>query len=230
MPNIVGFLDATVRRVCRPSWFQRVCYSGHRKFHCLKFQNVIFPDGIIAHQWGPAEGRRSDAYVLWLSRLVPFLREHLKFFLPTPADRAMHQPIDPNMPDGVMPATLGNPPYIQYGLYGDKGYSVQADGCVQVPFKRYGNHQLTALEQLFNSQMSKVRISVEWGFLRTLQTFAYLDHWKQMKVWGTPVGPYYKAATILTNCYTCLYPQKALPVRYFNVQPPALEDYLHFTV
>ena len=35
--NCVGFVDGTVRPLCRPTYFQRACYSGHKKVHAIKF-------------------------------------------------------------------------------------------------------------------------------------------------------------------------------------------------
>ena len=62
------------------------------------------------------------------------------------------------------------------------------------PFR--GAH-LTDNEQEFNTQMSKVRVSVEWGFGKIIQMFAYLDFKKNLKVLLQPVGKYYLVASIL---------------------------------
>ncbi|KAK1860396.1 hypothetical protein I4F81_002985 [Pyropia yezoensis] len=39
---------------------QRLCYSGHKRRHAIKFQSVLTPDGLILHLYGPVEGRRHD--------------------------------------------------------------------------------------------------------------------------------------------------------------------------
>lgn len=44
VPNCIGFIDGTVRPICRPTKNQRIFYSGHKWIHCLKFQNVFTPD------------------------------------------------------------------------------------------------------------------------------------------------------------------------------------------
>jgi hypothetical protein len=59
-----GFIDGTARRICRPIHGQRLFYSGHKRMHCLKFQGVTTPDGIIAHLYGPVAGRHHDIFVL----------------------------------------------------------------------------------------------------------------------------------------------------------------------
>jgi len=59
-----GFVDGTVRAICRPKVNQRVVYNGHKRVHSLKFQSVVAPNGLIANLLGPVEGRRHDAAML----------------------------------------------------------------------------------------------------------------------------------------------------------------------
>ena len=35
--NLFGFVDGTVRPLCRPTRFQRIVYNGHKRIHALKF-------------------------------------------------------------------------------------------------------------------------------------------------------------------------------------------------
>lgn len=56
-----GFIDGIARPMCRPGVAQLVAYSGHKRCHCLKFQSVMVPNGLICHMFGPIEGRRHDA-------------------------------------------------------------------------------------------------------------------------------------------------------------------------
>ena len=37
--NCWGFIDGTVRPVCRPQEVQRVVYNGHKRVHAIKFQS-----------------------------------------------------------------------------------------------------------------------------------------------------------------------------------------------
>ena len=47
--------------VSRPGGgLQRASYSGHKRKHALKFHNVLTPDGLFFHLFGPVEGRRHD--------------------------------------------------------------------------------------------------------------------------------------------------------------------------
>jgi hypothetical protein len=53
LTNCFGFVDGTVRQICRPGKNQRVVYNGHKRVHALKFQSVTLPNGIIANLYGP---------------------------------------------------------------------------------------------------------------------------------------------------------------------------------
>lgn len=64
LTNCFGFIDGTVRAICRPGEKQRVVYNGHMHVHALKFQSVALPNGLIANLYGPVEGRRHDAGML----------------------------------------------------------------------------------------------------------------------------------------------------------------------
>ena len=79
VPNCWGFIDGTCMYICRPSYGQRSCYSGHKRQHCVKFQAVMTPCGLMAHVFGPIEGSRHDAFMLGESNLLQSLLEgHLQ--------------------------------------------------------------------------------------------------------------------------------------------------------
>ncbi|XP_074634726.1 uncharacterized protein LOC141893231 isoform X2 [Acropora palmata] len=65
-----GFIDGTARPICRPIRNQKIMFSGHKRTHCVKFQSVITPNGLICHLFGPLEGRRHDAFMLHESGLL----------------------------------------------------------------------------------------------------------------------------------------------------------------
>ena len=157
--------------------------------YIFHFQSVQAPNGLIAHMFGPIEGRRHDAFMLGVSGLANKLH---RFQTPT-----------------------GEP----YVIYGDPAYGLACN--IISPFR---GTRLTDDEQMFNTQMSKVRASVEWGFGKICQNFAYLDFKKNLKVLLQPVGKYYLVASILVNCHTCLYGSQTST--YFNLDPPSLETYL----
>ena len=74
LDNCFGFIDGTVRPICRPGENQRVVYNGHKRVHALKFQSVTFPTGMIAHMYGPV-GKVLDVlheflitkFIIWIS-------------------------------------------------------------------------------------------------------------------------------------------------------------------
>ena len=53
LDNSFGFIDGTVRPMCKPATHQRVVCNGHKKIHALKFQAVALPNGMIASLYGP---------------------------------------------------------------------------------------------------------------------------------------------------------------------------------
>lgn len=73
LTNCFGFVDGTVRPICRPGENQRVVYNGHKRVHALKFQSVAIPNGLIANLYGPVEGCRHDAGMLKDSGLLEIL-------------------------------------------------------------------------------------------------------------------------------------------------------------
>ena len=222
--NCTGFLDTTLKRNTRPHIGQQAVYSGYKKIHGMKYQNVITPDGIIATQWGPVEGRRSDIWILAESDLIPTLTNRWRFVVNTPATIAQHTPSRAGAPNMFRPGGVG-PDFIQYCVYGDRGYTPDHSGAVVAPFKRYpGEAQLTEAQENYNTCMAQARIAVEWGFLKVVQKWAYLDYHKQMKIWGTPVAMFYKVGSLLTNFHTCLYGSEVST--YFELDPPTLEAYL----
>lgn len=140
----------------------------------------------------------------------------------------MFGPIEGRRHDAFMLGVSGLPDKLRqfqkangdpYVIYGDPAYGLSLN--ILAPFR---GAQLTADEKKFNKEMSKVRASVEWGFGKICQNFAFLDFKKNLKVLLQPVGKYYSVASILTNCHTCLY--GSLTSTYFNLDPPSLETYM----
>ena len=108
-----------------------------------------------------------------------------------------------------------------YSIYGDSGFPLREH--LLCPYK---GANLTADQQAFNTRMSAVRVSVEWGYSGVTQQFSFLQHKENLKIGLQPVAQYYVVATILFNCFTCLYGNQVS--KFFNVDPPSLEEYLHY--
>ena len=75
LDNCWGFVDGTVRPVCRPGHNQRIIYNGHKRIHALKFQSIVAPNGLIANLFGPVEGCRHDSAMLAMSQIYPQMQQ-----------------------------------------------------------------------------------------------------------------------------------------------------------
>lgn len=195
--NIVGFIDGTARAICRPKYHQRELYSGYKKQHSVKYQSVIFPNGIIGRLDGPINGRRHDSAILHLTGLLrelntKFVRQGGRWF----------------------------------SLYGDPGYANQK--FIKSGFRNSAFHPLTEQQREFNRDMSSLRVSVEYGFGKIIQQFAFVDFKKNQKLYMQHIKEQYIVAAILTNCHTCLRGSQVS--RKFSCNPPDLESYLNLLV
>ena len=70
MDNIYGFIDGTVRKICRPTYNQKAAYSGHKRHHAIKYQSVYLPDGMFMTLFGPIAGSRHDGFLFRESNLL----------------------------------------------------------------------------------------------------------------------------------------------------------------
>lgn len=80
LSECVGFIDCTRIKIQRPSGsnvLQRSCFSGHTRIHCLIYQTLSTPDGLIFALFGPLVGRRHDLTLLRESNWESHLEEHL---------------------------------------------------------------------------------------------------------------------------------------------------------
>jgi len=106
-------------------------------------------------------------------------------------------------------------------IYGDPAY-----GQFLHMIAPYRSDRLTPEQQRFNFQMSSVRESVEWGFGKIAQYFAFVDFKKNQKLFLQAVGKSYLVAGILTNLHTCI--NDSITARFFEIDPPTVEEYLAF--
>ncbi|PWW78875.1 hypothetical protein C7212DRAFT_156669, partial [Tuber magnatum] len=70
------FVDETLRPIARPIYGQESLYNGWKRMHCLKYQTVIAPDGIIIQLYGPVEGQIHDSTVWTESGVSEILNAH----------------------------------------------------------------------------------------------------------------------------------------------------------
>ena len=200
LPHIIAFLDCTIHRICHPTWYQRMAYNGHKKFHAMKFQALMLPNGIIGHLYGPFEGRRHDSILLTECGLLERLAEFAY-----PENPSEDLPIEEQT----------------YQLYGDPAYGVGPH--IISPFSGAG--QRTPEQMEWNASMSALHIEVEHGFAVVVNTWPFLNVGWKMRLYSSPVGRYYRVGVLLTNRLNCLHPGQVST--YFDCRPPTLREYLH---
>ena len=204
LENIWGFVDGTFRWFCRPSIggyrgeAQRAQYSGHARGHGNNHQGVETPDGILVEMHGPHAGRHNDLRSLRESRLLERLFRYA-------INRYPHR-------DGRLRV---------WALFGDRGYN-HGHPCLQVPYK--GAAAQPDHARRYNHRMAAIREPVEWSFGKVAVLFAFVDFEKNQKLFLQPVASYWRIATLLTNCHSCLYGNQTS--KYFLVPTPPLEVYL----
>ena len=103
-------------------------------------------------------------------------------------------------------------------IYGDPAYPLRPQ--LQVPFK---GANLTGDQQLWNSGMSSVRVSVECLFGDIVNFFKCVDFKQNLTVQLSAVGKTYLVCTLLTNARNCLYGNTTS--KYFGLEPPLLAHY-----
>jgi hypothetical protein len=189
--NIWGFIDGTKQKIARPTYLQRICYSGHKKDHCLSWQAVTAPNGLIVSLFGPIAGHMNDQGMLNESRLLQRL------------------------------ATMDHVNNVQHSLYGDRGYIQTAQ--LITPFH---NHLNDPLQDRFNTEMSKLRISVEHSFGAVTNYWKFFTFASQQKLWLSPVACFYAVSVLLTNIHSCIN-QTNQTSQFFQCKPPTLSEYLN---
>ena len=50
--NVFAFINGTIQKIACPFKFQRQLYNGWKHCHCIKFQGLMAPDGIMIHLGG----------------------------------------------------------------------------------------------------------------------------------------------------------------------------------
>lgn len=108
----------------------------------------------------------------------------------------------------------------EYVIFGDQAYGIR-----ELLLCPYPGDGLNEAQQHFNATMTPIRQAVEWSFSKVIAEFAFVDFKKNQKLLLQEIEAFYKTATILTNCHTCLYGNQTST--YFEVVPIHLEQYLN---
>ena len=67
--NVFTFINRMIRKILCPFKFQRQLYNGWKCCHCIKFQGLMAPDGIMIHLGGPFMAKYHDTWMLARSKL-----------------------------------------------------------------------------------------------------------------------------------------------------------------
>ncbi|KAJ3713876.1 hypothetical protein C8R42DRAFT_614300 [Lentinula raphanica] len=73
--------------------------------------------------------------------------------------------------------------------------------------------------------MSQVRIEVEHGFGVVVNSFPFLNVFRKMQIYTSPIGCYYRVSVLLTNALNCFRPNQTS--QKFNCPPPLITEYFH---
>ena len=74
LTNCIGYLDGSNQYVSHPHLNQGLLYNGHKRKHCVKWQGLMLPNGIMPMPFGPVHGSHHDSYIMDQSRVVPVMR------------------------------------------------------------------------------------------------------------------------------------------------------------
>ena len=109
-------------------------------------------------------------------------------------------------------------------LYGDSAYPTSLHSR-----SPYSNPARNSSEAEVNSDMARLRISVEWGFKDITNTFRSLLFTPQQNINLTLPALQYAVAVLLHNCRVCMNGNGfgANPTaKYFACPPPSIQSYL----
>jgi DDE superfamily endonuclease len=149
--NIWGFIDATIRKTCRPLLFQELIYTRYKRCHGIKFQSIVNAEGFIACLFGPFPARRNDARIYRESLTRELLQEIM------PADEA----------NGPVYAVYGDLAYPQ-SIYLFGGFFAAVPGTAEAIFNQQMSSARIVVEWGFNNIVQK------WShldFRRSMQIF-----------------------------------------------------------
>ena len=72
--NVWGYIDGTLRKTCRPAYFQTHIYSEQKRCHGLKVQYIVTPDYLLACLGGPMNGNKHESHILCYPNLLNQMR------------------------------------------------------------------------------------------------------------------------------------------------------------
>ena len=194
--KVWGFIDGTMRAVCRQNKNQELYYSGYKKCHAVKYQALSTPDGLIVHLAGPSTGQESAWTAYQSSGLVEKLRE-----LQLVDDRD---------------------PVRRFHIYGNPAYSLSYG--ILCAYQAQPNQPLSPLLQEVNTHMPSLRISVQHGFARLMMLWGYNGFKMGLKIGLSPVATYFMVLVLFCNIHSCFHGNQTS--KKFHWSSPSVHTYL----
>lgn len=65
-----GFVDRNARHIARSKRLQRECFSGHKRQHCMKWQKIVTPNGIMCKLCAGHRESMHDSFLLRRSQVM----------------------------------------------------------------------------------------------------------------------------------------------------------------
>ena len=213
--RIFGFIDCSIDKISRPMSgpagdyigaprrpgqyvIQRSVYTAYKKFHGIKVETVLLPNGITT-LYGPVSARIHDVGgVLLLSNLDNFLWN-----------------IQTNMQ------------FAPFSAFGDSTYGAQHLRCIRSYFfPLIPGIALTPEQDVCNNRIKPARQTIEHCYGELETNFRICTQPSSMKLCQS--NPYaieqLRVCHLLSNIYTCLNGNKCSLA--FDCTPPSLDDYL----
>ena len=202
---IWGWIDCTRRPIEKPSPtlfpgvdLQREFYSGFKRSHCILWQAIGTPDGLIAHLSEPMVGRRHDLSQYHRENIGDHLHNRFSTWGPSP------------------PKIVGDPAY----RYVDTAYVTTPIPDVSNMYPGSPEHAVCSLA---NRVYSSVRIAIEWNFGIILLKFRRWRVHKMQIGKGLDVKAY-MACAFMTNCFNCASGGNEIS-QYYGLQPMGVSEY-----
>ena len=107
-----------------------------------------------------------------------------------------------------------------YYIYGDPAYAVS-----NWMVSGYKGTNLSYAQRFLNTEMSRLRTSVEWNFGYLKMLWPFITFKPQQKIMHSSVGKLVLVSMLLTNCRCCLRRGNQIS-KYFKLAPPTLQEYL----
>ena len=215
--KIFGFIDCSIDRICKPfsgpdgdvigasqrveyDAAQNAVYTAYKKFHCIKVETVMLPNGISTF-YGPTSGRIHDVGgILQMSRL-----------------------------DDILWRIQQGRPEI-FSAFGDGIYNSIALQCIRSYFKSLlPGVPITNDQKTCNDRMKTIHQMIEFSYGDVENVFRICASPLNYRFGSNlPYAQeQLRVCHLMANIYTCLNGNKASSYAKMDCPPPRLRDYLH---